>query len=918
MQTAERSTYPVYNEATPNITQSIDYQTFRNKKKSSHVSTNKANVRHTCTREGTDKSQLPIEVFSSAKSRRFIPSHFQFETVKQICQIEKVSSVQSFSRAKFLTERRLDGEGGSQPSVLSSTYSRAASKVPETDLQRRAAPDDLPSVWPVIGTENVHFPDELDRRISEESQYQVCGLFGRFLAGQSVSPYFTRPRRFYGEPDATTRMDDQRGQICTGSDSTPGVSGSYMGHQTQHEVPVGTEAPNATHGPSKSDVQGQLVSPTSPVTSGETQLCLIRRTQRATTLSDYAVLQPTASQSAPLQASKYTRTCSYRDELVDGSRTGLVSDTYSPDITPADHGRVRLRLGSSTGRCEHVRSVDKTTTHMACQPQRALCGFRGDTTERVATECSHIVTNGQPYGSGVRQQGRRNQIEETVRPHSATVDSNGPAQYSSDGTVLPGQIQLRSGRIIPGPGLPGVEFDRGSHECNIPDVGNAGSGLVRIEDGSRGSEVRNNGHAGRRSNFSQRLPAAVGLRPGVAVPSAEFDSPSTVVSQHGERSVCFDHPEVEQGLLESGPSSPRHSGTIPHTEPGTSTHRHENRDASAPDPRNMFGGMAGIGWFDEIKGWSQEETSLLMSSWRKSTLNTYRPAWNKWKTWCGANSISYTSPSPEQVARYLAHLHNDEGLAYRTILVHKSVIATFTNTNLSSNFFVKHILKAVSVAKEKKTKPPIWNVKELLKCLENSAPDSSNLYQVSRRAAILLLLASGRRVHDLTLLIIDPESCVDEGDSILLWPKFGSKTDSCSYRQSGWKLKKHPNQNLDCVHWIRQLIAISQDRRRQGNIKELFITARGDPKPASRTVLGGWIKSVLRDAGVEAPPGSVRSAVASLNWIEHFPVDQILATGNWRQEHTFRTYYQKEIINQASDTDLSHSVSLSNFFEPVQ
>ncbi|KOB66401.1 Uncharacterized protein OBRU01_21261 [Operophtera brumata] len=29
----------------------------------------------------------------------------------------------------------------------------------------------------------------------------------------------------------------------------------------------------------------------------------------------------------------------------------------------------------------------------------------------------------------------------------------------------------------------------------------------------------------------------------------------------------------------------------------------------------------------------------------------------------------------------------------------------------------------------------------------------------------------------------------------------------------------------------------------------------GAPKPASRTVLGGWVKSVLKDAGVEASPG---------------------------------------------------------------
>ena len=341
----------------------------------------------------------------------------------------------------------------------------------------------------------------------------------------------------------------------------------------------------------------------------------------------------------------------------------------------------------------------------------------------------------------------------------------------------------------------------------------------------------------------------------------------------------------------------------------------------ARDTRHSFGSLADFGWTDEIKEWSVEERSLLLSSWRRSTINTYMPAWNKWKVWCSSNNSSYRDPSPEQVARYLAYLHNSEGLAYRTILVHKSVISTFTklsgNTTLASNFLIKHILKAISVAKDKKMKPPIWNVKNVLQYLENNTPDENNLYQVSRRAAILLLLAAGRRVHDLTLLRINADQYIDKGNSIVMWPCFGSKTDDANNRQSGWKLKAHPNKNLDCVFWTRQLIGTSQDRRKSGMLSELFITARGDPKPASRTVISGWIKSVLKDAGVDATPGSVRSAVASLNWLEKFPIDQILQTGNWRQEHTFRTYYQRELANQSRNNDFTTSVSLSNFFEPV-
>lgn len=328
--------------------------------------------------------------------------------------------------------------------------------------------------------------------------------------------------------------------------------------------------------------------------------------------------------------------------------------------------------------------------------------------------------------------------------------------------------------------------------------------------------------------------------------------------------------------------------------------------------------MADFGWQELLADWTEQEQKLLMSSWRNSTINTYRPAWERWKKWCELHSINYKLPKAEQVARYLAHLHCDIGLSYRTILVHKSVISTFTNLtaniDLSSNFFIKHMLKAISIARERPINAPIWNPKLLLEYIKSHSLNQNNIYQVSRVTATLLLLASGRRVHDLTLLRIDGNSLINQNNSIILWPAFGSKTDSIRHRQSGWKLRQHPDKNLNIVFWIKQLLKITIDRRK--DINHLFITARGDPKPASKTVIAGWIKSLMKDAGIESSPGSIRSAVASLNWLENFTIDKILETGNWKTVHTFRKYYQKEIID-FNECNRTESVSLSNYFDSV-
>lgn len=175
------------------------------------------------------------------------------------------------------------------------------------------------------------------------------------------------------------------------------------------------------------------------------------------------------------------------------------------------------------------------------------------------------------------------------------------------------------------------------------------------------------------------------------------------------------------------------------------------------------------------------------------------------------------------------------------------------------------------------------------------------------------MLASGRRVHDLTLLDLGKDNMVNAESSITLFPLFGSKTDSSSYRQSGWKLFDYTDRRISPVFWIRQMLALSADRR--GSVTTLFISCRGEVKSASRTVIGSWVKSVLQEAGIRASPGSTRSAVSSLNWINNFSIDDFLNRGNWRSENTFHNYYRRQVIDRSSGENIDFNVA--NLFQPV-
>jgi hypothetical protein len=259
-------------------------------------------------------------------------------------------------------------------------------------------------------------------------------------------------------------------------------------------------------------------------------------------------------------------------------------------------------------------------------------------------------------------------------------------------------------------------------------------------------------------------------------------------------------------------------------------------------------------------------------------------------------------------------LARTEGLSYNTMLLRKSAISTYCGQTeeVFSNFLIRNTLRAIQNAKPPPQKCPIWDCRLVLDWLCNT-PAEDTLFEAARRASVILLLASGRRIHDLTLLKISEDHYKDYGEIIHIWPSFGSKTDKGSQRQSGWELKSHECEGICPVTWVRRYVSKCQGRRAvDKNLSSLFITIRGEAKPASRTLIGGWVRSVLRDVGIDASPGSCRSAVASLGWLERRPMDEILQRGNWRSSNTFTKHYCREITN-AQEREISKINLFNNF-----
>ncbi|KAI5727554.1 hypothetical protein M8J77_003708 [Diaphorina citri] len=375
-------------------------------------------------------------------------------------------------------------------------------------------------------------------------------------------------------------------------------------------------------------------------------------------------------------------------------------------------------------------------------------------------------------------------------------------------------------------------------------------------------------------------------------------------------------------ILVAGPESKNIGPSPGHNKSQEEPDRPSHKASSSRIRLSEIAGFPGSGWTSEVSGWDQSDLDLLRSSWRESTLNTFKAPWKRWLAWTSSSGVSVNNPAPKDLARFLSYLHS-LNFSYSSILVHKSVVANFANPSrtqeLTGHPVVRQILKAISLKRAigLPEKREIWDVSTLISWISDHPPNQDSFFEVARHTAILLLLCSGRRVHDLTLLLSSRDGFQDLGDRAVFWPAFGSKTDTSGHRQSGWQLKQNPSNPLfDPLFWVRKLISLSSARIGKKDVKSLFITTRGEVKAASRSIIAGWIKTAFSAAGINASAGSFRSAVGSSRMNSEFSLDVILSKGNWKGPTNFLKHYYKPVAKRPPDRS-GPLKSLDLCFDPV-
>lgn len=867
-----------------------------------------------CIKIGGTLPQFRFNDILETQRRRHAEANFQSEKLELVCTHRKIPSDKHPPGARLSASPRLVDEDRSAPGLFSPTSLAQSSLLFAVNLPRQANGDDVPTIRAQFSPEDFCILNELDCTTPEGSRGTSSSVPRRLAHSTPRSHHSKETCHVNCEPTSSSRVECQQREKCFLTEKNCRILGRCLGHLEQHKAPpreVGfqnREASIESDGVRQGQ-PGSVAAADRPV-----KFCQLCCPERASTLSSFT---SESERTLTRQNSKTLTTatqCTQRTPMVASALQKELNDSFTIPNSLLDHGCERYRMGSQTG----LRQLNGRLGSYRAEP--SLQSQRNDRhPQRLARSLSAPELKGYPYS--VRQQNccvispqrGRNQVCFPNRSYLSDFSNPRSQQHTHDHLShsrelqrprRPPLSQTEPARVAPSPSI-----DEGS----LREMGCSTHRPVCVPQCPRGRYLLHARQDRQASGLLRCAGESVELSASLGVPTTLSDPENAGTPKQRSRNLPDRSTTVGEGLLEARSEEQSSGPTIYNQRSPSSIIGRDDRPTTTESVGNDFRNLEMWGWNRHLGDWTEEQKTLLSSGWRKSTLNTYRPAWNRWKAWADNNNVDTYSPNGSQLARFLADIHQKDGLSLSTILVHKSVISTFCDPNenqkLSSHTLVRQVLKSIALAKPKsKTKLPVWDIDTLSEHLSKKDPNTSSFYEASRHTAALLLLCSGRRVHDLTLLKASTEHCTIASDNIVLWPAFGSKTDSATHRQSGWKLLVNNNKALDPVHWINRLIELSQPRRLLAKSDNLFLTTIGKPRPASRTVIGGWVKKLLQEAGIEATPGSFRSAVASKNWIENFPLDDILAKGNWKSAKTFQKYYRREIISESRSNLSSHFV----------
>ncbi len=342
------------------------------------------------------------------------------------------------------------------------------------------------------------------------------------------------------------------------------------------------------------------------------------------------------------------------------------------------------------------------------------------------------------------------------------------------------------------------------------------------------------------------------------------------------------------------------------------------RNNMAPSTRAVGSLHLAAQW--EPTGLPERVLNTISEARAPSTRRLYALKWSVFSTWClnrGEN------PSTSELAVILSFLQEllDKGRSHSTLKVFVAAIAAFHAPIAGQsvgrdNSVVRFLKGARRLNPPRPLTVPTWDLPTVLRALKGPPFEplqSTDLRSLSLKTALLLALASVKRVGDLQALSTSP-ACLEFGPNdskVVLKPRHGyvPKVLSTPFRAQVITLSALPpseeDRELSLLCPVRALRIYFERSAPFRHTEQLFVSFGNRTKghPVTKQRLSKWIVDAVMLAysslGLQCPIGvrahSTRGIASSWAWSSGVSITEICTAAGWATPSTFARFYNLDI-----------------------
>lgn len=332
--------------------------------------------------------------------------------------------------------------------------------------------------------------------------------------------------------------------------------------------------------------------------------------------------------------------------------------------------------------------------------------------------------------------------------------------------------------------------------------------------------------------------------------------------------------------------------------------------------------------------------ATIQSARAPSTRSVYDMKWRAFERWCDQKGIIPFQCSITHVLTFLQELF-EQGLAYSTLKVYLSAISAchvgYDGVSPGAHPLATRFLKGVRrLRPATRSTFPSWDLSLVLNAL-CQAPfeplQNADIKIISYKTALLLALASAKRVSEITAFSIHP-SCIEFSadntrvtlrPNVAFIPKVSMSYGSCDLQLTSFHPPPFLSEEQERLHSLCPVRALrlyldkTSSFRRTDQLFVCFATG-SKGRALSTQRLSHWIVEVIamayRASGNDAPvirAHSTRGVAASWAAFKGVSVQTVCAAAGWATPHTFTKHYRLDV----TASTVAHAVLEAGGSKPV-